>query len=683
MSVSLPGKTLAIFLSFLLIVTGVDLSCLSAPRAFAAGAAAASGSPAAKAGEGEAAGDPADPSVPTDPVTPEQTTDTEQPDPQPAPAPTPEPLAAPVILQPANVAEGISVSWEPLENASTYYLYRKVKSGSWEKIATIPPEESSADGAGDADSAPAVTPAPGAATFASPSTIPTTYLDTAVEPGIIYYYRVRARSALDNSLSPYSEKPWCRRLLPPTAPITATAPLGIDLTWEASAGAGGYRIYRQPQGSTAWTLAGEVTSGTVCSFTDTAAPNGTLCRYLVAAFYKTSESLPGSPSAYHCYVAAPAVKSLKRKTTKSYLVKWSKNAKAAGYQVQYSTSSLFTTKKTVKVTAPGTCQLLLSGLKAKKTYYVRVRAYAKAGGKTYYSTWARSSNAAVRTLASSLQKRGKKVFELRAFAKQKMYAYDTVQGSCTDGTYGYFCLYNRKLEKCKIAKVRLSTNKVVKVSGVLEVAHGNDIAYDSARKRLVVVHSTRNGRRLSVVSPSTLKVTAVTDVAIPTPLPGATDAQRKGAKAFSAIAYNAKRDQFAVLLSSSHDFLLLDASFRPVRYVPATSKSTAVYQGIDATNDHLLVAVSPRSSSQYNAVLAYTWDGVYQGKVNLKKLDEVESIYHVGSKYYVSVYRSYYKVTYKKVKKKVRVYGRYKTKIVKVRERKYARDNYIYKVSGF
>ncbi len=73
----------------------------------------------------------------------------------------------------------------------------------------------------------------------------------------------------------------------------------------------------------------------------------------------------------------PATKALKVSITK-------KTAQVTGYQIQYSTSKSFSSAK--KITTSSTSKTVKS-LKAKKTYYVRVRTYKKAGGKTYYSAW--------------------------------------------------------------------------------------------------------------------------------------------------------------------------------------------------------------------------------------------------------------------------------------------------------
>lgn len=560
-------------------------------------------------------------------------------------------LSAPILSQPVNTAKGIAVSWRTVPNAETYCLYRKEQYDIWEKIAEMPSDPSPSTRS--ANSLPSVS-----------------YTDPDVDSDTIYYYRVRAKNGVGKSkvLSPYSEKLWCCRLLPPenVSSISLPETRKVTVFWESSDGAAGYRIYRQPKGSSSLELAGEVSGEDTCLFTDTV-PLGTPSRfrYRISAVYKTSESVPSAASGYCCYLDSPKIKSMKRTSDKSFRLTWSKSTSAnvSGYQIQYSQSKLFGSRKTRKVGSAST-SVSLSRLAAKKPYYARVRAYLKTSGKTYYSDWSYSSNTLkTQTAVPKPLKKGDKLLELRSFAKQRMYGYDTLQGSCSDGKYGYFCLHNRTVEKCKIVKVRLSDRKVVKVSKVLSLDHGNDIAYDSKRKRLVVAHVTEHGRRLSVVSPFSLKVISVCSVYVPSTLPGATSAQRKEVGGFAGIAYNKKRDQFVVLLGSSHDFLLLDGNFEPVRFIPASSTANAVYQGIDATDDHILVCASPKTRGQCNTVLSYSWGGTYLGRTNLKGISELEGIFHVGKKFYISEYCSHYRQEPGK--------GNI-----------YARDNYVYRVSG-
>lgn len=69
--------------------------------------------------------------------------------------------------------------------------------------------------------------------------------------------------------------------------------------------------------------------------------------------------------------------------------------------------------------------------------------------------------------------------------------------------------------------------KVIKVSGPLDLDHGNDMTYNTDRKRLVVLHSTGKGKRLSVIRTDTLKVESVKDVKISSVLEGATTDEAK------------------------------------------------------------------------------------------------------------------------------------------------------------
>ena len=74
--------------------------------------------------------------------------------------------------------------------------------------------------------------------------------------------------------------------------------------------------------------------------------------------------------------------------TKKLTVKLTKKtSQVTGYEVQYSTSKKFTKPKTKKVTSYKTTSTSLTGLSAKKTYYVRVRTYKKVGSTYYYSGW--------------------------------------------------------------------------------------------------------------------------------------------------------------------------------------------------------------------------------------------------------------------------------------------------------
>ena len=78
------------------------------------------------------------------------------------------------------------------------------------------------------------------------------------------------------------------------------------------------------------------------------------------------------------------LKSLTAQKNKKAKVKYSSVKGATGYQIQYATKKSFKGAKTKTVTKT---TAKLTGLKAGKRYYVRVRAKGKASGKTVYSKW--------------------------------------------------------------------------------------------------------------------------------------------------------------------------------------------------------------------------------------------------------------------------------------------------------
>lgn len=72
---------------------------------------------------------------------------------------------------------------------------------------------------------------------------------------------------------------------------------------------------------------------------------------------------------------------------KSITAQWKKVAGVSAYQVQIATNKKFSkNKKTFKVSKKST-KVKIKKLKAKKTYYLRVRSYKKVNGKKVYSKW--------------------------------------------------------------------------------------------------------------------------------------------------------------------------------------------------------------------------------------------------------------------------------------------------------
>jgi uncharacterized protein YkwD len=108
--------------------------------------------------------------------------------------------------------------------------------------------------------------------------------------------------------------------------------------------------------------------------------NGKLNIYVTEHFKNNSTSVTKTKG-----TSLFSIKSMKN----GFTVKWVKQANQTnGYQIQYSKSSKFSSgNKSVNITKNTTISKTIKNLSAGKKYYVRIRTYRKANGKTYYSGW--------------------------------------------------------------------------------------------------------------------------------------------------------------------------------------------------------------------------------------------------------------------------------------------------------
>ena len=179
----------------------------------------------------------------------------------------------------------------------------------------------------------------------------------------------------------------------PTAPVVekldtvnitsiASAKKGIKLTWNRVSGAQGYIIYRA-YGKGGYKAIKTVTNGATAAYTDTGATtNGGKYTYAVCA-YKGSIKGAYVGKTYY-YLKQNRISSVKNNASKKATVKWTRNTKANGYQVNYKTGKK---QKTITVKSNKTLNKVLKSLKKKATYSVKVRSYKKVSGVTYYSEW--------------------------------------------------------------------------------------------------------------------------------------------------------------------------------------------------------------------------------------------------------------------------------------------------------
>ena len=283
---------------------------------------------------------------------------------------------------------------------------------------------------------------------------------------------------------------------------------------------------------------------------------------------------------------------------------------------------------------------------------------------------------------SFLKNKKGKLYEYRKLAGQKMYGYDTFQGACSHGKYSWHILFNRKNNKCRVIKVNMSTHKVVKVSQILPLDHGNDMTYDEKRKQLVVVHYEPHPRRLSVIDPDTLKVKKVKNIKTPTErVSGASTKFSKSIKGVTGIGYDSQNDEYIVSIMGTRHYMALDASdFKILRVIKVPDLPPYVRQGMTVKNGFIIRAYSPYNK-KYNQNILYVYDsaGNFIKTAKLGAGYEIESVYFDGDKMFASTYRSYLKKKTKKVK--VIVNGKKK----KVKKAYYVlrRDNNVIRIKKY
>lgn len=476
---------------------------------------------------------------------------------------------------------------------------------------------------------------------------------------------------------------------PETYPLEAPeltalqVPEGFALTWSQVEDADGYYVYYQYTDTGKWFKYTTKTSpSSIKSIFNISRKYGKFNFYIEAFNDLGGTSKSEIISEY--WLRPVTLTSTLRQQNSLYIA-WEPSDHAEGYEIECCENRFFTDPYVQEVYSVSPCEVTFAELSGTEQYYARVRAYYTAdNGDVIYSPWTYSDNA-ITTVNASIKRlsyNGTKL-ELRGGANQKVGYYDTLQGGCYADGYGYFVLYNRNIEKCKIAKFDLSTGKKVKVSAILPISHGNDLTYNPDRNIIVAVHSTENGKKVSIIDPDTLKIKSTKIIRLDEKLPGMSESRRSSFKGIGAIAYNEYHQQYVARIKTLNDLLFLDSNLNPVRYARLTKEDKQIFQGMDTAGDYVLVGQSFKTGSDWNLISIYDWSGTYVSKVNIKKGYELECLFHDEDTFYAGFYRSYYQTYYKTAFKTVKVKnknGKYVKKLVKYQQKKkrLMRDNYIY-----
>lgn len=262
----------------------------------------------------------------------------------------------------SGVSGSITLEWAQAEGAESYRVYRKVAGESWTKSKVLAEVQE------------------------------LSYTDNTATDGTTYTYTVRAMKG--TSLGSYDSTGLSLlQLSTPKAPTLTNTTSGIKISWSTVKGALKYRVFRKTANS-GWE---RIAITAKKSYTDNSAKAGTSYTYTIRAVNGSVVSGYDKTGSTAVRLGTPKISSLKSSSKKKLTLKWKKETKAVGYEIQYATKSNFSNAKTLKIKKKTTVSKTISKLTSKKTYYVRIRSYATAGdGTTSYSGWSSAKKVSVK-----------------------------------------------------------------------------------------------------------------------------------------------------------------------------------------------------------------------------------------------------------------------------------------------
>ena len=260
-----------------------------------------------------------------------------------------EAITAPTVKASLTSAGKIKLTWNNVEGAVSYNVYRAVGSGDFGYLVSVTSNS---------------------------------YTDTSVSLGKTYRYFVTAVDVLNESSEESSTVSCTVTLTKPEVKSANVLSTGkIKLTWNKVTGAKEYQIYRSTSKNGKYTLM-KTTEGT--SYTNTSAKAGTYYYYKVKAVAKNEKaSVYSNVVGRTCDLARPTLSLSNVASSGKIKVSWTKVEGAVKYQVQRATSKNGT-YKVVKTTT--SLSFTDTNTTAGKTYYYKVRAvHEKSAANSAYT----------------------------------------------------------------------------------------------------------------------------------------------------------------------------------------------------------------------------------------------------------------------------------------------------------
>lgn len=268
-------------------------------------------------------------------------------------------LSTPVLKASKNGYTSVKLSWNEVAGAQGYMIYRKEgANGAYKKIATR-------EGLSNVS-----------------------HEDKKIEPGKLYFYRVRAYLPLNtgNYYSNYSYEKSVDLVIPATSwnKLTVKNYTTVELSWN-KVSVTGYQIYRKTD-SGKYVSIKKLKGGSVLSYKDTEVEPGHTYSYKIRG-YKTISgknyySSYTSVKTAKTQMATPKLNSVSVSGVTKAKLNWKRDSKADGYYVYRSTTEKAGYQKVKTISSNKTLTWSDSGIAPGTTYYYRIRSYVKTSNGT-------------------------------------------------------------------------------------------------------------------------------------------------------------------------------------------------------------------------------------------------------------------------------------------------------------
>lgn len=262
---------------------------------------------------------------------------------------------------------GLEITWKSIENAYRYQVYRSTgKNGEYSKIASVTTNS---------------------------------YKDQNVEPGKKYYYKIRTLNRLHKVIGKGSYSSVQSGMQIPAVSIDCISVEKSDtlkISWESSAFASGYRIYRSTKKTKGYQLLTEIKGNKKNSYLDSGVSIGQVYYYKVQAVISSGKNtgVSGLSAARKAQsVASPEITYIQTVDSGSLKICWEPINGASGYKVVRSTRKKSGYQLVAEMTSGKTTTYTDTGLTTGKTYYYKVVAGAKNTGQISWGAYSEAVSA--------------------------------------------------------------------------------------------------------------------------------------------------------------------------------------------------------------------------------------------------------------------------------------------------